>query len=177
MDIEIDNVTGSAYDNFIWSIRSKETLQGYTRDIEQFLSTIQNKDFEIYLEHAPKSRNVSDLAEAYVEMARKDINVAKSAVKTYLKEKVEQGTLNPNSVPNKIKPIQALLVVNDVDISWKMIRKLYPRQVRGEDRAYMKEKIHKMLEHCNNLIDRVIILMFSSSGIRLESGTIFAGKI
>lgn len=55
MDIEIEDMTGSVYDNFIQSIQSKETLRGYTRDIEQFLLAIEDKDFEAYLEHAPKS--------------------------------------------------------------------------------------------------------------------------
>ncbi len=117
MNIELENMTGTAYDNFIQSIQSKETRRGYTRDIEQFLLAIKDKDFETYLGYAPKSRNVSDLAEAYVEMAKKNIHVAKSAVTTYLKglkKRVQRGDLNPNSVPNKIKPIRALLVANDV---------------------------------------------------------------
>ena len=172
MDIEIEDMTGSVYDNFIQSIQSKETLRDYTRDIEQFLLAIKDKDFETYLGYAPKSRNVSDLAEAYVDLAKKNIHVAKSAVTTYLKDlkkRVESGELNPNSVPSKIKPIRAVLVANDADISWARIRKLYPRQIRGEDRAYTRNEIHKMLEHCPSLVDRVIILVFRSSGIRLEA--------
>ena len=39
-------MTGTAYDNFIQSIRSKETLRGYTNDIKQFLLAIKDKDFE-----------------------------------------------------------------------------------------------------------------------------------
>ena len=117
MNIELENMTGTVYDNFTNFIQSKETLRGYTRDIKQFLLTIKDKDFETYLGYAPKSRNVSDLAEAYVDLAHKNIHVAKLAVMTYLevlKKKVERGELHPNSVPNKIKPIRALLVANDV---------------------------------------------------------------
>ena len=172
MNIELENMTGTVYDNFTNFIQSKETLRGYTRDIKQFLLTIKDKDFEAYLGYAPKSRNVSDLAEAYVDLAHKNIHVAKLAVMTYLEDltkKVERGELNPNSVPNKIKPIRALLAANDVDISWERIRKLYPLQIRGEDRAYAKNEIREMLEHCTTLVDRVIILVFISSGIRLEA--------
>ena len=83
MNIELENMTGTVYDNFTNFIQSKETLRGYTRDIKQFLLTIKDKDFEAYLGYAPKSRNVSDLAEA--ELAQKDIHVVKSTVMTCLK--------------------------------------------------------------------------------------------
>ena len=68
-------MTTIAYDNFTQSIRSKETLCGNTGDIEQFLLVIKDKDFEVYLGHAPKSWDVSDLAEAYVELTQKNIRV------------------------------------------------------------------------------------------------------
>lgn len=49
--------------------------------------------------------------------------------------------LSPNTVPNRIKPIKALLVSNEVDVSWGMINKMYPREVKSEDRAYTREEI------------------------------------
>ena len=44
MDVELDDMAGTAYDNFIQSIQSKETLRGHTRDIEQFLLVITPKE-------------------------------------------------------------------------------------------------------------------------------------
>ncbi len=50
---------------------------------------------------------------------------------------------------------------------------MFPREVRSNDRAYTKVEIQKILEHCTNVIDKLIILMFSSAGFRLESWDYF----
>lgn len=86
----------------------------------------------------PKSRNLEDLAESFVSLARKDMMATKSAIKAYiklLKDKVENNELGANSVPNKIKPIRTLFVSNEVDISWATIRKMLPRETQSQDRA------------------------------------------
>jgi len=53
---------------------------------------------------------------------------------------------------------------------------MFPREVRSDDRAYTRTEIQNMLEHCTDVIDRLIILMFSSSGFRLEAWNYFCWK-
>ena len=108
-----------------------------------------------------------------------DVMTTKSVIKSYIKEtkkEVESGTISPNTVTNRIKPIKALLTANEIDISWKLINKMYPREVKSEDRAYSREEIQKMLEHCTDVLDKLIILMFSSAGFRLEAWDYFCWK-
>lgn len=113
---------------------------------------------------------------AFLNLAKKDHITVKSIIKSYLKElnkSVEKGEMSPNTVPNKIKPIKALLTVNDVDISWKLVNKMFPRKMTRQDRAYTKEELQNMLEQCTSLTDKMIVLMFSSAGFRLEAWDYF----
>jgi len=53
---------------------------------------------------------------------------------------------------------------------------MFPRENKSNDRAYTKEEIQGMLEHCTDVIDKLIILMFSSAGFRLEAWDYFCWK-
>ena len=53
---------------------------------------------------------------------------------------------------------------------------MLPRRTKSEDRAYTREEIHKMIECCTDITDKVIILMFSSAGFRLELWDYFCWK-
>ena len=179
MHIELDGVKSTPYSNLVDSIPNPETRRGYTRNLKAFLNLIPNSIFEEHCGRAPKSRSVEDMSEAFLDLAKRDAGTAKSIIKSYLKElnkAVSKGELSPNTVPNKVKPIKALLTVNDVDISWKLINKMFPREMTSQDRAYTREEIQNMLEHCTGLTDKVIVLMFSSAGFRLEAWDYFCWK-
>ena len=179
MNIELDVMENDAYANFLGSIRGGETKRGYIRNLRKFLRLIPNRIFVKCAGVAPESRGVEDLADAFVRLARNDIGAAKSIIKSYLREtnrEVEQGLLSSNTVPNRIKPIKALLVSNEVDVSWGLINKMFPRETKSEDRAYTREEIQGMLVHCTDIADRLIILMFSSGGFRLEAWDYFCWK-
>ena len=99
------------------------------------------------------------MSEAFLGLAKKDPATVKSIIKSYIKElnkSVKSGGLSPNTIPNKIKPIKALLTVNDADISWKLINKMFPRERTSQDRAYTREEIQNMLEQCSSLTDKMI---------------------
>jgi len=177
--IKLEETGENIYDNFLESMRSSETKRMYVRNLKRFLNLIPNNIFEEYLGESPKSREIEDLATSFTNIARKDTAATKQNIKSYVKEikkEVENGNLSPNTVKSKINPIKALLSANEVDISWKLINKMFPREVRSDDRAYTKEEIQKMLEHCTDVIDKLIILMFSSAGFRLESWDYFCWK-
>jgi len=177
--IELEDIGENVYDNFLESMRSSETKRTYVRNLKIFLNLIPNNIFEDYLGESPKSREIKDLAESFTNIARKDTAATKQIIKSYIKEikkEVEKGNLSPNSTKSRINPIKALLTANEVDISWKLINKMFPREIRSDDRAYTKEEIQKMLEHCTDVIDKLIILMFSSAGFRLEAWDYFCWK-
>jgi len=177
--IELESISENVYDNFLESMRSSETRRMYVRNLKQFLNLIPNNIFEEYLGESPKSRETEELAASFTNIAKKDINATKQIIKSYVKEinkEVEEGKISPNTVKNRIKPIKALLSANEIDVSWTMINKMFPREVRSDDRAYTKEEIQNMLEHCTDVIDKLIILMFSSAGFRLEAWDYFCWK-
>ena len=64
---------------------------------------------------------------------------------------------------------QGLLDANKVPLHWKNLYKLYPRKQKSDDRAYLLEAIQKMFFLSYDLTDKVIISMFLSRGLRLES--------
>ena len=179
MNIELDSMKNSPYANLVDSIQNSETRRQYTSNLKAFLDLIPNSIFEEYLESSPESRSIENMSGAFLDLAKKDPVAAKSIIKSYLKElnkSVENGEMSPNTVPNKIKPIKALLTVNDVDISWKLVNKMFPREMTSQDRAYTREEIQNMLEQCSSLTDKMIILMFSSAGFRLEAWDYFCWK-
>ena len=177
--IELEDIDENVYSNFLESIRSSETKRVYVRNLRKFLNLIPNNIFEEFLGEPPKSREMEDLATSFTVLARKNVKITKSIIKSYLKEvkkEVDLGAIRPNTVKNRIKPIKTLLTANEIDISWKLINKMLPRETKSEDRAYTKQEIQKMLEHCTGIIDKLIILMFSSAGFRLEAWDYFCWK-
>ena len=79
--------------------------------------------------------------------------------------------------PNHIKPIKALLDTNGMAMHWKSIYKMYPRaKPEADDRAYTKEEIRRMLEVSHDITDKIIVLMSSSGGFRLEAWNYFVWK-
>ena len=76
--------------------------------------------------------------------------------------------LNPTSVNNYFKPLRKLLDMNDIAVYWKRVYSTFPELDNVSDsRGYTTQEIQKMLQHSNGAIDRAIILIASSSGIRV----------
>ena len=179
MKIELADLNEHTYANFLESIRSSETRRMYTRNLKKFLNLIPNSIFEEYLGESPRSREIEDLSTSFINLTKKEIKITKQIIKSYIKEtnhEVISGKISPSTVSNRVKPIKALLSANEIDISWKLINKMFPREVKNNDRAYTKEEIQNMLEHCTDIIDKIIILMFSSAGFRLEAWDYFCWK-
>jgi hypothetical protein len=81
-------------------------------------------------------------------------------------EKTDENYLNPVSIYNYFKPIQKLLEMNGVAISWKRIKSTFPEEEATiETSEYTHREIRKMLSVAR-VQDKVIILLASSSGIR-----------
>ncbi|KAF6245464.1 site-specific integrase [Nitrosopumilus sp. b2] len=182
MEISLDNVKSRSepYQLFLDSIRSPATMRRYKNLLYTFLKLVPNKFYTETLGKTPENREPETLAQYFVDLARKDMELASNIIAEFIKQdkkRVESGEISSQTLPNHIKPIKALLEANAVPIHWKSLNKLLPRrESKSKDRAYTKEEIQKMLEVSNNITDKVLILMFSSGGFRLESWDYFTWK-
>ncbi|GBH33980.1 hypothetical protein NZNM25_07710 [Nitrosopumilus zosterae] len=165
---------------FLDSVKNKETVRRYRNLLYTFLKLIPNQIYHDVLGEVPPDREKETLAKYFVDVARKDSEIAANIIAAYIKEdkkRIESGEISPQTIPNHIKPIKVLLDSNRIAIHWKSLTKLYPRITRGSnDRAYTREEIQKMLEVSKDITDKVIILMYSSGGFRLEAWDYFTWK-
>jgi len=179
MEISIEkiNMRTVPYQLFLDSIRNESTKRRYRNLLYLFLKLIPNQIYSEHVGKIPKDREVKTLATQFVDLARKNTNLASDVIAAYIKEdkkRVEAGEISSQTLPNHIKPIKALLDANRISIHWKSLNKLMPRrESKSKDRAYTRKEIQKMLEVTNDITDKVIILMFSSAGFRLEAWDYF----
>ncbi len=180
MQISLEDVENETdpYKFFLDSIKSKDTLRKYKSSLGHFLKAVPTGVFE-GTEYV-KCQEVGSLAMMFANLARKDPDLAKKILTAYVKQMrklVEEGKMSANTLPNYVKPIKAFLEINGIAIHWKSIYKLYPRaSPEADDRAYTREEIQQMLEVCSDVTDKVIILMSSSGGFRVESWNYFTWK-
>lgn len=151
---------------FHQGIRAKETQEKYTRTLRHVLCKI----FEDLFEGDFEAR-----VSQFVKLAKEDPDWTRDLLLNLsikLKErtklpKEDSDYLNPNSIDNYFKPIKKLFDMNGVVISWKRVYATFPEQDNVSDsRGWNREEIQKMLKFANGSIDRAIILLCASSGIR-----------
>lgn len=182
MEITLDkiNTRNDPYQLFLDSIRNAGTKRRYKNLLYTFLKLIPNQLYTDSLGKTPKNREAKTLARFFVELAKKDTDRVSNVIAAYIKEdkkRVDQGQISSETLPNHTKPIKVLLDANRVPIHWKSLNKLMPRrESKSKDRAYTREEIQKMLEVTNDITDKVIILLFSSGGFRLEAWDYFTWK-
>ena len=174
------NSRSDCYQLFLDSIRSPATLRRYKNLLYHFLKLVPNQIYLDYIGKTPDNDKVQTLAKFFVDLARKDMDLASDIIATFIKEdrkRVTKGEISSQTIPNHIKPIKVLLDANRIPIHWKSLNKLLPRrESKSKDRAYTKEEIQKMLKTRSGIVDEVIILMFSSAGFRLEAWDYFTWK-
>ncbi len=172
----MEDIEGDAYQNFVDSIRDKETFRKYNSYLNHFLQLIPNNMYKKYLGYEPHSREVETLSGAFTEIALKNVKTAKSIIKAYardLKKQLEEKKISPSTAKNRLKPIKALLKSNDVEISWYLVDKSLPRPGKSKDRAYTRTELQNMMARAVDLTDKVIISCASSGGFRVEAWNFF----
>ena len=151
---------------FHQGIKAKETREKYTRTLRHVLCKI----FEDLFEGDFESR-----VNQFVKLAKEDPDWTRDLLLNLsikLKERTKlpkEGLdyLNPNSIDNYFKPIKKLFDMAGVVISWKRVYATFPEQDNVSDsRGWNREEIQQMLKFANGSIDRAIILVSASSGIR-----------
>lgn len=178
MKISIDDICkrNDPYQLFLDNIKNAETKRKYKKSLLRFLQSIPD---EIYQKNLGKKDEIT-LSELFVNLAKTKPELAADIIATYIKEEkklVDSGHLKPGTLANHIKPIKVLLDANRIAIHWKSLYRLMPRkQSPTEDRAYTRQELQKMLEASHDIIDKVIIALFSSAGFRLEAWNYFTWK-
>ena len=128
------------------AIKSKSTKKSYLRQLEKYREWAKIKNFDGLLQ-APQ-KNIQILLEDYA---------------MYLKRKV-----SPNTVPVYFAPIELFYVMNNVNVNFKKIRKLFPAKVKkGNERGYTHDEIRLVLNNSKTKRNKALILLFASSGCRL----------
>lgn len=171
---ELSDIT--PYENYATSIRDKSTKKKYAGQLEMFLNPNYDWSKSQQKRKLLSEKKFATLVNDFVELIRKDPNAGKNKIKRYvmsLKKQIDEKTLNPNTSRNRLKPIKALLRANEIDFSWYLIDRLMPKESKSEDRAYTRAEIQKMMIHCEDITDKVIIVGFSSGGFRLEAWDYF----
>ncbi|MBI2110788.1 MAG: site-specific integrase, partial [Nitrosarchaeum sp.] len=109
MEISLDKVNSRSdpYQLFIDSIRSPSTLRRYKNLLYTFLKLIPNQIYIDSLGKTPQDREAITLATFFVELARKDIDLASNVIAAFIKEdkkRVTSGEISSQTLPNHIKP-------------------------------------------------------------------------
>lgn len=162
----------SPFENYITAIRDKATKKKYAGQLEMFLNPNYDWNLPQQKRKLLPEHELAILVNNFVNLIKNDPNAGKNKIKRYvmiLKKQIDEKTLNPNTSRNRLKPIKTLLRANEVDFSWYLIDKTMPKETKSEDRAYTRSEIQKMLVHCEDITDKVIIIGFSAGGFRLEA--------
>ena len=151
---------------FNHGIKAKETREKYTRTMKHVLCKIFEDIFD---------GDFEDRVKQLVNIAKEDPDWTRDlllnlSIKLKDRTKLPRENpeyLNPNSIDNYFKPIKKLFDMNGVVISWKRIYATFPEQDNVSDsRGWSRDEIQKMLKFTNGSIDRAIVLVAASSGIR-----------
>jgi len=136
MEITLEkiNIRSDPYQLFSDSIKNKETARRYKNLLYTFLKLIPNQIYQDTLGEIPQDREIETLSKFFVEIARKNSDIATNIIEADIKEdrkRIDSGEISPQTLPNHINPIKALPDSNRVAIHWKSLTRLFPRITRG----------------------------------------------
>lgn len=157
---------GDPLDLFVQGIRSGATRTRYTQSLRQVVCEF----LEEWLEGTFKER-VAQL----VKHGRDDPEWTRDllvSLSRKLRERTrlardDPGYLNPVTFNNYFNPVKKLFKMNDVAISWDKVYATFPELDNVPDSAgWTREDIAGMLAQARGPMDRAMILMLASSGVR-----------
>jgi len=130
---------------FEQAIKSEVTKTAYLYQLNRFRKWTKIKNYDGLLQAPPKDLQI--LLEDYV---------------MYLKKRV-----SPNTIPNYFAPLELFYVMNDVNLNFKKLRKLFPAKVKqGNERGYTLNEIRTILNAVKTKRNKALVLLLASSGCR-----------
>lgn len=163
---DIEKLEKNPLDLFYDGCRSPATKERYVR----YLKTVLCDIYETVLDGTFEQR-----ANQFVRKAKSDpdwtinllLALAKKLRERTTLPKQDKDYLNPTSFGNYFKPLKKLLDMNGVPVVWKRVYATFPEQDNNsEGRGYERKEIADLLEFAKGSMDKAIILIASSSGIR-----------
>jgi integrase/recombinase XerD len=101
--------------------------------------------------------------DAILEISHKEIQKLVETYVIHIKK-----SINPNTVPTYMNPIKTFLEINDVDLNWRKIKRLYPNKIkRSGASAYQTKDVKRMLEVTAQIRNKAIIHFLASTGVRV----------
>ena len=80
---------------------------------------------------------------------------------------LKRGT-NPNSIPSKFQGIKHFCIMNDIDINWRIIQKMFPQKQKPPSlRCYTTQEIKELLSNTKSVRDKALIHFLASTGARI----------
>jgi integrase len=143
----------------IWleSLKTKSTLNAYTVHLSLFCK-FHNTDPDQMIKLNNSVAQLKTMVLNYIIHLKK---IAKLSA-----GKPKRGELSVNSIKLYLKGVKSFLEFNEIALPWSKIAKFLPDDVTNSYRSYTKEEIKKLLSVADPR-DRCIILLMSSSGIRV----------
>ncbi len=144
MSILITKQRGSLL--FEESIKSKYTKKNYTSHLNQFL-TFADFDSQNQLLSVPHLELQYKLENYLIELKR---------------------TTNPNSIPSKFQGIKHFCVMNEINLNWNIIVKMFPQKQKSQSlRACTTKEVKNLVYSTANLRNKALIHFFGSTGARV----------
>ena len=152
-----NNSSCEAYQNFINSLQSEYTKTSYRKSLNHFLSFMQIKDYDC-----------SKLLQEY------DVKTMENLVRDFILD-MRKRNLSLATINCTCAALKHFFDINDFDLRWskKLVKFKGNRRdnakKKGEIRGYTLEEIRKMVNSAQDQRAKVMILLMSSSGIRVGS--------
>ncbi len=117
------------------SLGSKHSVDAYTWYLQKFMKFHVIKTFD--------------------DITRLDKKILQQYVELYIIQIKKE--VSPNSISTYANPIKTFLEMNDIDLNWRKIKRLYPTQVkRSGGSAYSTNDVKMMLDSTNELRSKAI---------------------
>jgi len=108
--------------------------------------------------------------EEFLEVPDRDLQILMDMYVKYLRQRVQNDEISPNTVPKVFKPMRKLLDVNyrEHAVKWKPIHAQFPPEEKLSGyRPWENSEIDLMLDACINLRETAVVLFHSSTGCRV----------
>ncbi len=188
-DIEISERT--VIELFFDGIRAKATRYDYTNKLKKVLCeylaqilTGDPKKLEYQKNHPDKAKkgvkrqfldaDWQERANEFVELAKNEPKTAESILISLVQklkqrnqlEKTNPDYITSSHINHSLKPVKKLFDMNNIAFSWSRINALYPEEeIYIDYEEYSFDDIKRLLDYAN-VLSKVLVLLWSSSGIR-----------
>lgn len=128
------------------AIKSEATRGRYQYRLDKFLEFVKLKEPDDLLQL--KESFLQELTEDYLFFLKKSVS--------------------PNSIPSYMAPLELFFAMNDKNLNWKKIKKMYPAKIkRSGSEAYSTDDIKRMLTQTKSKRLIAMIHILASSGCRI----------